>query len=158
MPITANWTAWAGWPRRCRSTPGFSTVAFFANLGLPGLCGFVGEVAVLMGAFAAARPDSVLARHAAAAGHAAGYHTAILTVAVIACLNLVITAGYMLWALQRVYLGPGRAEYRELPDVTRLELSVLAPLAAMAVLLGVLPMWFVFSLTHSTVGAMFRLF
>src|SRR5207244_10727812 len=30
---------------------GLSTVAFFANLGLPGLCGFVGEVMVLLGAF-----------------------------------------------------------------------------------------------------------
>ena len=34
---------------------GFSTVAMFANLGLPSLCGFVGEVMVLLGAFQAAR-------------------------------------------------------------------------------------------------------
>ena len=38
-------------------TTGFSTVACFANLGLPGLCGFVGEVMVLLGSFQAARPD-----------------------------------------------------------------------------------------------------
>ena len=39
---------------------GFSTVAMFANLGLPGLCGFIGEVMVLLGAFGAARPSSIL--------------------------------------------------------------------------------------------------
>src|SRR4051812_42808365 len=39
---------------------GFSTVACFANLGLPGLCGFIGEVMVLLGAFQAARSDSLL--------------------------------------------------------------------------------------------------
>src|SRR5436190_9922990 len=39
---------------------GFSTVACFANLGLPGLCGFIGEVMVLLGAFQAARSDSIL--------------------------------------------------------------------------------------------------
>ena len=137
---------------------GFSAVAFFANLGLPGLCGFVGEVGVLMGAFAAARPTSVLYRHAEAAGHAGTFQSAMYTLAAIACLNLVITAGYMLWALQRVYLGPARPEYRQLPDLTRLELSVLIPLAAAVVLLGVVPMWLVFSLTHPTVTAMFRLF
>src|SRR4029078_8817111 len=36
---------------------GFSTVGMFANLGLPGLCGFVGEVMVLIGSFAAAKND-----------------------------------------------------------------------------------------------------
>src|SRR3954462_5766366 len=41
---------------------GFSTVGFFANLGLPGLCGFIGEVMVLIGAFQAAKPDSILMR------------------------------------------------------------------------------------------------
>src|SRR5205085_9630845 len=41
---------------------GFSTVACFANLGLPGLCGFIGEIMVLLGAFAAARDDSIIMR------------------------------------------------------------------------------------------------
>src|SRR5437763_6816086 len=39
---------------------GFSAVACFANLGLPGLCGFVGEVMVLLGAFQAARGGEIL--------------------------------------------------------------------------------------------------
>ena len=137
---------------------GLSTVAFFANLGLPGLCGFVGEVAVLIGAFAAARPGSALARHAAAAGHLAGFQSAMTAVAVVACFNLVITAGYMLWALQRVYLGLGRPEHRDLPDLTGIEATVLTPLITLTVLLGVLPMWLVFDLTHTTVAALLRLY
>jgi NADH-quinone oxidoreductase subunit M len=137
---------------------GLSTLAFFANLGLPGLCGFVGEVLVLLGTFAAAQPGSVLYQHAASVGDVAGFLTAVRVVAVVACFNLVLTAGYMLWALQRVYFGTERPEHRSLPDVTRAELAVLTPLAAMAVLLGVLPTVFVFGLTNGTVAAMFRLF
>src|SRR5207253_5683693 len=62
---------------------GFSTVGFFANLGLPGLCGFVGEVMVLLGAFQAARSDSILMQ-----GDASRYH-AIITLAVIACFGVI---------------------------------------------------------------------
>src|SRR5688572_31765305 len=47
---------------------GLSTVACFANLGLPGLCGFVGEVMVLIGAFQAARPGTILYERFAAMG------------------------------------------------------------------------------------------
>ena len=137
---------------------GLSTIAFFANLGLPGLAGFVGEVLVLLGTFAAARPGAVLYQRAASLGHLDGYLLSVRVIGVIACLNLVITAGYMLWALQRAYFGPGRPEYKALPDVTRAELWVLGPLAAMVVLLGVLPAVFVFSMTGGTVAAMFRLF
>ena len=127
-------------------------------MGLPGLCGFVGEVLVLLGTFAAARPGSVLYDHAVSIGHLAGYLTAVRTLAVVACFNLVITAGYMLWALQRAYFGVERPEHKTLPDLAGLELSVLTPLTAMAVLLGVLPAVFVFALSNPTVAAMFRLF
>src|SRR5256885_11846736 len=49
---------------------GFSTVACMANLGLPGLCGFIGEVMVLVGSFAAARDDSILMQFFKAQGPA----------------------------------------------------------------------------------------
>jgi NADH-quinone oxidoreductase subunit M len=137
---------------------GFSIVAFFANLGLPGLCGFVGEVLVLLGAFQAARPDGVLYQHAAAIGNLPAFLIAIRFIAVLACFNLVITAGYMLWALQRIFFGAGKAEKTAMPDLSPLELIVLSPLAAMTILLGVLPAVLVFSLCNNTLAAMFRLF
>lgn len=131
---------------------GLSSVAFFANLGLPGLCGFVGEVMVLLGAFQAARPDSILIR-----GHFAST-SQIYPLAVISCFGVVLTAGYMLWTIQRVYLGPEKKEYQEFPEVNGRELTVLAPLTIMAILLGVLPTLCVFIFTDQTVAGLMKLF
>src|SRR5204862_6555119 len=78
---------------------GFSTVACFANLGLPGLCGFIGEVMVLIGAFQAARSDSLLVH-----GHWATPQQ-IYPLAIISCFGVILTAGYMLWTIQRVFFG-----------------------------------------------------
>jgi NADH-quinone oxidoreductase subunit M len=131
---------------------GLSAIACFANLGLPGLCGFVGEVMVLLGAFQAARGDSLLI--------AGGYATSgqIYPMAVIACFGVILTAGYMLWTIQRVFFGPEKPEYKGFPEVTQRELVVLTPLAVMAIALGVLPTIFVFVLTNQSVIAMFKLF
>jgi NADH-quinone oxidoreductase subunit M len=138
----------------------FSTVGCFANLGLPGLCGFVGEVMVLLGAFQAARPDSVLYLHFAQIGDSAvqSFLFADRVLAVIACFGVVLTAGYMLWTIQRVFFGPEKTEYKSFPEVTDRELVVLTPLAIMAILLGVLPMIFLFIFTDSYVKALFQLF
>src|SRR4051794_18386755 len=122
---------------------GFSTVAMFANLGLPGLCGFVGEVMVLIGAFAAAKSDSILMQSGFASTGA------IYTLAVISCFGVVLTAGYMLWTIQRVFLGPEKPEYKGFPEVDARELTVLTPLAAMAIILGVLPWVTMFVFTQS---------
>jgi NADH-quinone oxidoreductase subunit M len=138
----------------------FSTVACFANLGLPGLCGFVGEVLVLLGSFQAAKSTSILYQKFAAMGSGAlnGYLVAVYTLAVIACLGVVLTAGYMLWTIQRVFFGPERPEHRGFPEVDEREVVVLTPLTVMAVLLGVLPTVFFFAFTQETVNAMMRLF
>jgi NADH-quinone oxidoreductase subunit M len=137
---------------------GFSIVAFFANLGLPGLCGFVGEVLVLLGTFQAARPEGVLYQHAVSLGHLGGFLIAVRILAVVACFNLVITAGYMLWALQRIFFGVEKTDPAAMPEITAQEITVLAPLAVMTILLGILPAVFVFALSNSTIDAMFRLF
>ncbi len=59
---------------------------FFAGLGLPGLCGFIGEVFVVLSVWSFSQ-----------------------TLAVISAAVVVLTAAYILWAIQRVYLG---AEYK----------------------------------------------
>ncbi|MEX2027683.1 MAG: proton-conducting transporter membrane subunit, partial [Pirellulaceae bacterium] len=56
---------------------------FFAALGLPGLCGFWGEVFVVLSVW----KFSIL-------------------MAVISAAVVVLTAAYILWTIQRVYLGP----------------------------------------------------
>ncbi|HZS11866.1 MAG TPA: NADH-quinone oxidoreductase subunit M, partial [Nitrospirales bacterium] len=131
---------------------GFSAVGFFANLGLPGLCGFVGEVMVLLGSFQAARHDSILV----AGGYASP--SQIYPLAVIACFGVVLSAAYMLWTMQRVFFGPERPEYADFPEVDSREIAVLTPLTVMAILLGILPSVFVFAFTNGTVAAIFKLF
>jgi NADH-quinone oxidoreductase subunit M len=52
---------------------------------------------------------------------------------------VVLTAGYILWMIQRVYLGKRREEYLGFPEATPREVFILVPFAALAVVLGVLP-------------------
>jgi NADH-quinone oxidoreductase subunit M len=139
---------------------GFSTVAMFANLGLPGLCGFIGEVMVLLGSFQAAKPGGILYDYFSARGEAAlhAYIAAVYTLAIISCFGVILTAGYMLWTVQRVFFGPEKAEYKDFPEVDAREVTVLTPLTIMAILLGVLPTVFFFVFTNQTVSAMFKLF
>jgi len=102
--------------------PGYSALAmviFFAGLGLPGLCGFIGEVLVVLSVW----PFSKV--------------LAIISAAVV-----ILTAAYILWTLQRVYLGP---EYKgphgdELRPITSREWSIAVPLVIFAILFGVYPM------------------
>jgi NADH-quinone oxidoreductase subunit M len=129
---------------------GLSTVAFFANLGLPGLCGFIGEVMVILGTFQAAHSGSILRKLGATP-------LQIYPLAIIACFGIVLTAAYMLWAMQRVFFGPVRAEYQSFPEVDRREIAVLTPLAVMAVLLGIFPYACLFVITSATVVAWFKL-
>jgi len=95
---------------------GLMAIAFFAALGLPGLSAFISEVLVLLGAW---------------------QYNAML--AIIAASAVILTAGYMLWMLQRVWLGPVNEKYAKLPDLTPRELVTLVPLAVIVLVLGVYP-------------------
>jgi NADH-quinone oxidoreductase subunit M len=94
---------------------GMSAILFFASMGLPGLCGFVGELFVMMAAWNFA-PE----------------------LAIPAVLSVVLTAGYLLWTWQRVFLGTSEAT-KDYPDLSVREALCLLPFVAFAVLLGVLP-------------------
>ena len=55
--------------------------------------------------------------------------------------TVILTAGYILWTIQRVYLGP---EYKgphgdHLHPITAREVAIAAPLLAFAILFGVYP-------------------
>src|SRR5208282_1405793 len=94
---------------------GISAIIFFAAMGLPGMCGFVGEFMVVLATW---NYDKVFA--------------------ILAALTVVITAAYILWTLQRVYLGVNPA-YKDYPDITLRELLCIVPLVILSVLLGVAP-------------------
>jgi NADH-quinone oxidoreductase subunit M len=102
---------------------GISAIIFFAALGLPGLCGFVGEFMVILATWNFQTPL---------------YPHAGQVFAVLAALTVVITASYILWTLQRVFFGTNPA-YKDYPDISLRELSCIIPLVVLAVLLGVLP-------------------
>jgi NADH-quinone oxidoreductase subunit M len=94
---------------------GISAIIFFAAMGLPGMCGFVGEFMVVLATWNYSPLFSVLA-----------------------ALTVVITAAYILWTLQRVFLGTNPA-YKNFPDINLRELAAIVPLVVLAVLLGVVP-------------------
>jgi NADH-quinone oxidoreductase subunit M len=102
---------------------GVSAIIFFAAMGLPGLCGFVGEFMVVLSTWNFA-PD--------------GQQWVGQLLAVLAAGTVVLTAAYILWTLQRVFFGTNPA-YRDFPDINLRELLCVVPLVVLAVLLGVLP-------------------
>jgi NADH-quinone oxidoreductase subunit M len=102
---------------------GISAIIFFAALGLPGLCGFVGEFMVVLSAWNFAP---------------AGYPYAGPVLSILAALTVVLTAAYILWTLQRVFLGVNPA-YKDFPDVSFRELICITPLVVFAVILGIWP-------------------
>ncbi|MFO0973560.1 MAG: NADH-quinone oxidoreductase subunit M [Phycisphaerae bacterium] len=112
-----------------------ATLGFFASLGLPALCGFIGELWVLLGTYNAA------AEHAAM--------TWARPMAIIAAFGVVLTAGYILWMVQRVYLGKERSEHAGFADASAREVFVLSVLGALAVFLGVQPRY-TFELMNGT--------
>jgi len=121
-----------------------ATLGFFASLGLPGLCGFIGEVYVLLGTFSAA-----------------GVHTWMTwakLMAVVAAFGVVLTAGYILWLIQRVYLGPAKPEYAAFSenDANAREVFILAPLAILAIVLGILPKQSLFNFMNGTLDHLVR--
>jgi len=97
---------------------GFVTVAFFAAIGLPSLSGFVSEALVFIGAFGV---------------------SAIRVLTLISTLGILLGAGYMLWTLQRVFLGPLNEKWSALKDLDKRELAMFIPLTLIIIFLGVYP-------------------
>jgi NADH-quinone oxidoreductase subunit M len=96
---------------------GFFLFATFASIGLPGLNGFVGEFLVLIGSY-----------------------PTLPVFTIVAASGVVLAAVYLLWAYERVFTGePAREENRVLPDLSGREMALLAPLAALMLLLGLYP-------------------
>src|SRR5438309_953665 len=95
---------------------GLLGLAFFASLGLPGLCGFVSEFTVFLGSL-----------------------PVYMTLTIISATAVIITAAYYLWAIQRMMLGQLNEKYRGLPDVNWRERLTLYPLGALIILFGFYP-------------------
>jgi NADH-quinone oxidoreductase subunit M len=97
---------------------GLAVGIFFAGMGLPGLCGFWGEVFSVLSAW--------------------NYNPLY---AIIAASGVILTAGYILWAVQRVYLG---AEYKgphaeAITPITDREVLIGGVLLALCIVMGIYP-------------------
>jgi NADH-quinone oxidoreductase subunit M len=97
---------------------GLALGIFFAGLGLPGLCGFIGEIFIVISAW---------------------NYSPVL--AIIAAFGVILTAGYILWTIQRVFLGP---EYKgphaeEITPINGREAVIGGLLLAFAIIMGVFP-------------------
>jgi len=97
---------------------GVMALAFFAAMGLPGLSAFISEALVLLGAWQKYKIPTLF-----------GAATVILT------------AGYLLWTIQQMFLGKPREDYAQmhLSEINGRELATLIPLGVIVVVLGVYP-------------------
>jgi NADH-quinone oxidoreductase subunit M len=115
---TRDMDAFGGLATQMPIYAGITTVAFFAAIGLPGLSSFVSEVFVFLGAFSV---------------------PAIRVITVISTLGILLGAGYMLIALQKVFLGDLKEKWNMLSDLTFREYAMLVPLGLIVIFLGVYP-------------------
>ena len=117
---------------------GVVIVAWFASLGLPGLSGFISEALVFVGSFREpiTRP-----------------------IAMVSVLGIVFGAAYLLWSLQRMFLGKRKPDalyelevdghghehihfhdWKGKLDLDARELTMLVPLGIIVIALGIYPM------------------
>ena len=97
-----------------------TTIGFFAALGLPGTAGFVSEAITLVGAYDAS-------------------DTRFQTLVIISVIGIVLTAAFLLWAMQRIFLGTLNEKYKGYSDINFREIFCQAPLLFLCIALGIFP-------------------
>ena len=95
---------------------GFSTIGIFAALGLPGMSGFISEAMTLLGAY-----------------------EVYPVLVIISTLGILMTAAFLLYALQRVFMGKLPEKYAGFGDVNGRETFTLAPFAFLCIIVGIFP-------------------
>jgi NADH-quinone oxidoreductase subunit M len=120
----------------------FVAVAFiiggFTSMGMPGLSGFVAELPIFLGVWKARALDVAgLPGWLATLAQQPWYFPVI---AVISAVSIVVTAAYVLRAVQRVFFGELPHEFEHhVGDVTVLDKTALTILCGLMIILGVYP-------------------
>jgi len=91
-------------------------LSVMASLGLPGMVGFVGEFICLLGTY-----------------------KAFPVVAILALPGIVLTAGYLLWMLQRIFLGPFNKKWDKLTEINGREVFCICTLQVLIIFFGLYP-------------------
>jgi NADH-quinone oxidoreductase subunit M len=97
------------------------TIAGLASLGLPGTSGFAAEFVTFVGSFSS------------------NAFPGLNVLTIIGVFGVVITAGYILWMLQRTFYGPPREEYSKVGDATLVEKICIFTFVAAILLVGIYP-------------------
>ena len=97
------------------------SIAGLASLGLPTTSGFAAEFLVFVGSFS----SSVV--------------PGIQVYTILGVLGVVVTAGYILWMLQRVFYGPVLEQYNGTADADILERVYMVAFVAVIMLVGIYP-------------------
>jgi NADH-quinone oxidoreductase subunit M len=118
---TSEINTYGGLAAKLPRTATFFVFASLAMIGLPMLGGFVGEFMILLGTFT---------------GLSKGW-------AIVATLGVILGAAYMLWLVQRLFFGPeSKLAVSTPPDDLHFgQLAILWPLAALMLVMGVAPMF-----------------
>ena len=97
------------------------SLAGLASLGLPTTSGFAAEFLIFLGSY-----------NSTAVPNAQIY-------TIIAIIGVVLTAGYILWMLQRTFFGPVKEEFNAVKDADGLEKFYMFVLIAVIMLVGIYP-------------------
>jgi NADH-quinone oxidoreductase subunit M len=97
------------------------SIAGLASLGLPTTSGFAAEFLIFLGAYSST-----------AVPYAQVY-------TIVAIIGVVLTAGYILWMLQRTFFGPVKEEFNAVKDADGLEKFYMFVLVAVIMLVGIYP-------------------
>jgi NADH-quinone oxidoreductase subunit M len=96
------------------------SIAGVASLGLPTTSGFIAEFLVFIGSFTSGAPG-------------------IQVATILAVLGIVITAGYILWMLQRVFYGQPLEKFNKAKDASVLDRVYMFAFVAVIMLVGIYP-------------------
>ena len=114
----------------------FMMFGFMASLGLPGLMGFIAEFGLLYGLW-----EYLVASH-------------LEGLIVFGLLDMMLTAGYYLWAMQKTLFGKltDKIDLEHCHDIAKNEVAVLAVLCALIALFGIMPAFAMDFITPFTAG------
>ncbi len=97
------------------------SIAGLASLGLPATSGFIAEFTVFLGSFTSKAVEG------------------IRPLTILGVVGIALTAGYILWMLQRVFYGPPKDEYAKLHDAQPIEMVPIFALVVAIALVGLYP-------------------
>jgi NADH-quinone oxidoreductase subunit M len=97
------------------------TIAGLASLGLPSTSGFAAEFITFVGSFSSAAVKG------------------IQVYTILGVFGVVLTAGYILWMLQRVFYGPPLDKFSGVPDANNIEKVCIFSFVGAIMLVGIYP-------------------